>query len=91
MRIRYCRFESVHDPGTAQRTERNAEHLGTRAEVESPVGLVAVPDANCHEHAIFVAALLNPQEFTLPAGSCVAQPKIDSGRPQISVSTAAVP
>src|SRR5579872_6182024 len=75
---RYFRIKSSSSLTSSVSLQRNPNHLRHRREVESPVGLVAIPYANRAEFSIFVRAFLDAQVLSLLAGSAVARLKIHS-------------
>src|SRR6266699_2655343 len=56
--------------------ERNSQHLRNRAEIQAPIRLVAIPDTNRTEVAVFVATFFNAHELPLLACISAHRPEV---------------
>src|ERR1700689_3988169 len=61
-------------------SQRHAQHLRRRSEVEAPVRFVAIPEPDGLEGAALVSAFFHPQEFALPARCGIAHMEIDAAK-----------
>ena len=68
LRLQAWLRSAVADSGRARqlvRRHRHSQHHWLGAEVESPVGFVAIPDSQEFEHAVFERSLFNFQELAV--------------------------
>src|ERR1035438_7241503 len=67
------------------RRQRHAQHQGLGAEVQAPIGLIAIPDAQELEDTILVDALFHLQKLPELAGFGGAEidPRVESGHQEL--------
>src|ERR1019366_1359281 len=58
----------------------NADDLRRRTKVQTPVGLIAIPDSGGMKHAAFITAFLHPQKIPVRPGRSVGELEVHAAQ-----------